>query len=317
MSISSEQANKASCAFIFPGQGAQTVGMGLDLISSSSAAKEVFDQVDEALGVDISKIIFEGPEDDLRKTINAQPAILAMSLACLRAMEEFLGKENMPQPSLVAGHSLGQYTALVVSGALGLTVAARLVRERGRLMQYAAELTEGGMAAIIGMKDEDIDTICQETGTEVSNLNAPGQTVISGELKAVSQAIELAEARGARRAIPLPVAGAFHSKLMDPAQQGLNEAIEGIHLGDADIPIIANSTGLPIDDAQSIKRELVESLCSPVRWRESVAYMASSGINTFYEIGPGKALNGMVSRIQDGATIINVGDWDNVQSLAS
>ena len=312
---STGQNNKTDCAFIFPGQGAQVVGMGLDLISSSNAAKEVFYQVDEALGVSISKIIFEGPEDDLRKTINAQPGILAMSLACLKAMEEFLGAD-MPQPSLVAGHSLGQYTALVVSGALDLTMAARLVRERGRLMQYAAELTDGGMAAIIGMEDEDIDAICEETGTEVSNLNAPGQTVISGESEAVSNAIELAEARGARRAISLPVAGAFHSRLMNPAQKGLNEVIDGIHLGDADIPIIANSTGLPINDSESIKRELVESLCSPVRWRESISYMASRSINTFYEIGPGKALSGMVSRIQDGAIVINVGDWDNVQSLA-
>lgn len=312
---STGQNNKTDCAFIFPGQGAQVVGMGLDLISSSNAAKEVFYQVDEALGVSISKIIFEGPEDDLRKTINAQPGILAMSLACLRAMEEFLGAD-MPQPSLVAGHSLGQYTALVVSGALDLTMAARLVRERGRLMQYAAELTDGGMAAIIGMEDEDIDAICEETGTEVSNLNAPGQTVISGESEAISNAIELAEARGARRAISLPVAGAFHSRLMNPAQKGLNEVIDGIHLGDADIPIIANSTGLPINDSESIKRELVESLCSPVRWRESISYMASRSINTFYEIGPGKALSGMVSRIQDGAIVINVGDWDNVQSLA-
>ena len=312
---STGQNNKTDCAFIFPGQGAQVVGMGLDLISSSNAAKEVFYQVDEALGVSISKIIFEGPEDDLRKTINAQPGILAMSLACLKAMEEFLGAD-MPQPSLVAGHSLGQYTALVVSGALDLTMAARLVRERGRLMQYAAELTDGGMAAIIGMEDEDIDAICEETGTEVSNLNAPGQTVISGESEAVSNAIELAEARGARRAISLPVAGAFHSRLMNPAQKGLNEVIDGMHLGDADIPIIANSTGLPINDSESIKRELVESLCSPVRWRESISYMASRSINTFYEIGPGKALSGMVSRIQDGAIVINVGDWDNVQSLA-
>lgn len=316
MNISSGQTNKASCAFIFPGQGAQTVGMGLDLISSSSAAKEVFDQVDEAIGVSISRIVFQGPEEDLRKTINAQPGILAMSLACLRAMEEFLGAENMPQPSLIAGHSLGQYTALVASGALDLTIAARLVRERGRLMQYAADLTDGGMAAIIGMKDEDIDAICEETGTEVSNLNAPGQTVISGALKAVSNAIELAEARGARRAIPLPVAGAFHSKLMDPAQQGLSEALDAIHLGDANIPIIANSTGLPINDSESIKRELVESLCSPVRWRESVSYMASRDINTFYEIGPGKTLSGMVSRIQNSAIVINVGDWDNVQTLS-
>ena len=179
--------NDMICAFVFPGQGAQHVGMGLDLVSSSKAAKLVFDEVDEALGINLSTIVFKGPEEDLKNTMNTQPAILTMSIACLRAMEEILG-ESMPSPSFVAGHSLGQYTALIASKSMTLSTAAVLVRERGRLMQYASELNSGGMAALIGMEDTIIEAICSETGTEISNLNAPGQTVISGPSEAIEKA---------------------------------------------------------------------------------------------------------------------------------
>ena len=219
--------NDARYAFVFPGQGAQQIGMGLDLVASSKAAKLVFDEVDEALGINLSKIEFEGPEEDLKNTMNTQPAILTMSIACLRAMEEILGG-LMPSPSFVAGHSLGQYTALIASKSMSLSTAAVLVRERGRLMQYAAELNSGGMAALIGMEDSVIEDICSETGTEISNLNAPGQTVISGTSEAIDKAVTLATERGARRAIPLPVAGAFHSRLMKPAQEGLDMAINNV-----------------------------------------------------------------------------------------
>lgn len=307
--------NTARYAFVFPGQGAQQVGMGLDLMASSRAAKLVFDEVDEALGINLSKIVFEGPEEDLKNTMNTQPAILTMSIACLRAMEEILG-ERMPSPSFVAGHSLGQYTALIASKSMTLSTAAVLVRERGRLMQYASELSSGGMAALIGMEDSDIEDICSETGTEISNLNAPGQTVISGSSQAIEKAVTLATERGARRAIPLPVAGAFHSQLMKPAQEGLDVAIDNAVLSDPQIPIIANSTGLPLTNREEIKSELSNSLCSPVRWRDSIKYMVeTSGVQTIYEIGPGKALSGMVTRIAPDTEVRNIELLENINSL--
>ena len=307
--------NTARYAFVFPGQGAQQVGMGLDLMASSRAAKLVFDEVDEALGINLSKIVFEGPEEDLKNTMNTQPAILTMSIACLRAMEEILG-ERMPSPSFVAGHSLGQYTALIASKSMTLSTAAVLVRERGRLMQYASELSSGGMAALIGMEDSVIEDICSETGTEISNLNAPGQTVISGSSQAIEKAVTLATERGARRAIPLPVAGAFHSQLMKPAQEGLDVAIDNAVLSDPQIPIIANSTGLPLTNREEIKSELSNSLCSPVRWRDSIKYMVEpSGVQTIYEIGPGKALSGMVTRIAPDTEVRNIELLENINSL--
>ncbi len=308
--------NDARYAFVFPGQGAQQIGMGLDLVASSKAAKLVFDEVDEALGINLSKIVFEGPEEDLKNTMNTQPAILTMSIACLRAMEEILGG-LMPSPSFVAGHSLGQYTALIASKSMSLSTAAVLVRERGRLMQYAAELNSGGMAALIGMEDSVIEDICSETDTEISNLNAPGQTVISGTSEAIDKAVTLATERGARRAIPLPVAGAFHSRLMKPAQEGLDMAINNVVISDPQIPIVANSTGLPLTNSEEIKSELSASLCSPVRWRDSIEYMvATAGVQTIYEIGPGKALSGMITRISPEIEVKNIELLENINSLA-
>ena len=312
--MSSNFVKDTSYAFVFPGQGAQHVGMGMDLISSSKAAKLVFDEVDETLGINLSKILFEGPEDDLKNTMNAQPSILAMSIACLKAMEEILG-ESMPYPSFVAGHSLGQYTALVANKSLTLSGAVVLVRERGRLMQYASELNNGGMAALIGMDDTVIEDICSETGTEISNLNAPGQTVISGSVESIQQAISLATERGARRAIPLAVAGAFHSQLMKPAQHGLDLAVNNVDLQDSQTPIIVNSTGLPLTNSDEIKRELMDSLCSPVHWRDSVKYMVDAGVSKMYEIGPGKALSGMVTRISSDIDITNIETLENINSL--
>lgn len=308
--------NDMICAFVFPGQGAQHVGMGLDLVSSSKAAKLVFDEVDEALGINLSTIVFKGPEEDLKNTMNTQPAILTMSIACLRAMEEILG-ESMPSPSFVAGHSLGQYTALIASKSMTLSTAAVLVRERGRLMQYASELNSGGMAALIGMEDTIIEAICSETGTEISNLNAPGQTVISGPSEAIEKAVTLATERGARRAITLPVSGAFHSQLMKPAQEGLDMAINDVVLNDPAIPIVANSTGLPLTNREEVKQELSDSLCSPVKWRDSVRYMVeAAGVQRIFEIGPGKALSGMVNRISPDTEVVNIEVLENINSLA-
>jgi [acyl-carrier-protein] S-malonyltransferase len=302
-------------AFLFPGQGSQAVGMGLDLYQNSPAAKAVFDQVDEALGLSLSRIFFEGSEDELRKTINAQPSILTVSLACLKAMEEALGQDRMPKADLMAGHSLGEYTALVAADVLSITDAVRLVRERGRLMQYAADLREGSMAAIMGMEDADLEKICRETNTEISNTNTPDQTVISGEKSAVEKAMELANARGARRTVALAVAGAFHSRLMEPAQEGLAKIVNSLTFSDPSVPIVANCTSLPLNTAEEIKQELISGLCTCVRWKDSVQYMTQAGITTFYEIGPGKVLNGMIKRINTDAEITNIYDQESIQLL--
>jgi [acyl-carrier-protein] S-malonyltransferase len=291
--------------------------MGLELYKSSPAAKAVFDQVDEALGTPLSRIIFEGPEDELRKTVNTQPGIMAMSLACLTAMTEALGQDRMPHAALMAGHSLGEYTALVAAGALSITDGARLVRERGRLMQQAADQTKGSMAAIIGMDDAALEEVCRETGTEISNVNTQDQTVISGESAAVARAMELATARGARRTVPLAVAGAFHSRLMKPAQDGLAKVVANLTFNKPSVPIVANCTGLPLTTVQEIRRELTSGLCTCVRWKDSVGYMTQSGITTFYEIGPGKVLSGMVKRINADAEVTNVSDLESIRLLTT
>lgn len=303
-------------AFLFPGQGSQAVGMGLELYKGSPAAKAVFDEVDEALGTSVSRIFFDGPEDDLRKTVNAQPAIMAVSIACLKSMEEAL-HDRMPTAALVAGHSLGEYTALVAAGVLSITDGVRLVRERGRLMQYAAELTEGGMAAILGMAATALEEVCRETGTEISNVNTDDQIVISGEKSAVETAMLLATERGARRTVPLVVAGAFHSRLMQPAQEGLSKIIEDLSFSEPAIPVVANCTGLSINTIQEIKQELTSGLCACVKWRDSIAHMIQSGVTTFYEIGPGRALSGMVKRINEDVEVINVSDPESIKLLTA
>ena len=301
---SNASSSGAKVAFLFPGQGSQAVGMGLDLYRESAAAKAVIDEVDEALGAPLSRIIFEGPDDELRRTVNAQPGIMAVSLACLRAMEEAIGAARMPVPALVA------------AGSLSAADGVRLVRERGRLMQLAADASEGGMAAILGMEDDALEAICRETDTEISNMNTPDQTVISGAKAAVDRAMELANERGARRTVPLPVAGAFHSRLMQPAQEGLAAAVAGVALADAATPIVANCTGAPISTADEIRSELTTGLCSCVRWRDCVRHMLDSGVTVFYEIGPGRALAGMVKRIEPDAEVVNVGDLDGLRQLA-
>lgn len=303
-------------AFLFPGQGSQAVGMGLDLFQSSPGAKAVFEEADQAIGGSLSRIIFEGPEEELRKTDNTQPGILTVSIACLRAAEEALGSGRMPVPAMTAGHSLGEYTALVAAGALSLTDGVRLVRERGRLMQYASELTEGGMAAILGMEEAMLAEVCREAGTEMSNINAADQIVISGERQAVERTMELASERGARRTVPLPVAGAFHSRLMEPAQEGLAKAVNDLTIHDPAFPLIANCTGQPLTTAAEIKAELLSGLLSCVRWKDCVDTMVSAGVNDFYEIGPGRVLTGLVRRIKEDATVYNISDLESVQQLA-
>ena len=302
-------------AYLFPGQGAQAVGMGQELYDNSQAARSVFHQVDMALERPLSNLLFNGPEEELRETINAQPAIMAVSLACIKAMEEKLGPDAMPNPVLMAGHSLGEYTALAAAGVLDVAETARLVRKRGELMQEACDQRPGTMAAILGLDEMTMEEIARETGTYVSNINTSEQIVISGDRKAIANVLDLAKARGAKRVIPLRVGGAFHSGLMEPARQGLAEAIDKLTFHTPRVPIVANCTGKPLTTAESIKQELISQVCTCVQWKRSIDYMVDSGVSSFVEIGPGKTLSGMVKRIDKNASVSSVGDIDSILSL--
>ena len=311
----SADARGPQVAYLFPGQGAQAVGMGRDLYDSSQAAREVFEEIDDALGRSLTRVMFEGPEDDLRQTVNAQPGIMAVSLACVKAMEHELGVDNMPEPVVMAGHSLGEYTALAVGGALGIDQTALLVQERGRLMQEACDRNPGTMAAIIGLDQVALQEVARETGVWISNVNTGEQIVISGERMAVARAMDLCEARGAKKVIGLRVGGAFHSGLMEPARAGLIEAIERMDFRDSRVPIVANCTGTPMTADRDIKNELVAQVCGTVQWKGTIEYMVGAGVDSFLEIGPGRALSGMVKRIDRRASISNVTDLDSILSL--
>jgi len=289
--------------------------MGLDLYETFPAARRVFQEADEELGLPLSRLCFEGPEDTLRQTINAQPAIMTVSLACLQAaLEEGCLRE--PPAAFMAGHSLGEYTALVAAGALGFRDGLRLVRERGRLMQEAGERVPGGMAAIIGLPEDKVTELCYQTRAEICNLNSPGQAVIGGTLEAVDRAIGEAKARGARQAIRLNVSGAFHSSLMGPAAEGMAEAVARTPFADAQTPIVANSTAQPITSAEAIRRELLEQFRRPVLWQRSVEYMIENGVTTFVEIGPGRVLTALIRRIDGSANTKNVGNVPSVRREA-
>ena len=294
----------STVAWVFPGQGSQKVGSGRDLYEASPAARRVFQRADAALGFLLSELCFHGPENILRQTINAQPAIVAVSLACLEAAREagLLARSA----AFVAGHSLGEYSALVAAGALDIEDGLRLVRERGRLMQMASEERPGTMAAILGLDEETAAALCRETGAQVCNLNAPGQIVIGGTLAAVEASLDLARQRGARRAIPLNVSGAFHTNLMTPAVKGMARALERVALREPRVPVLANGSARPLTSARQVRDELLYQLDHPVQWQRSVEYMASAGVDTFIELGPGQVLTGLVSRIVPGARLINI-----------
>jgi [acyl-carrier-protein] S-malonyltransferase len=311
----SEEDRAGALAWVFPGQGSQQVGMGLDLHQSFPAARRVFQEADEALGLPLSRLCFEGPEDTLRQTINAQPAIMTVSLACLQAALEAGGLQEQPA-AFMAGHSLGEYTALVAAGALTLADGLRLVRERGRLMQEAGERVPGAMAAIIGLPEDKVTELCYHTRAEVCNLNSPGQAVIGGTLDAVTRAIEEAKARGARQAIRLNVSGAFHSSLMRPAAEGMTKAVARTPFADAQPPIVANSTAQAITTAEAIKHELLEQFRRPVLWQRSVEYMIENGVTTFVEIGPGRVLTALIRRIDGNASTKNISDAPSIRKEA-
>jgi [acyl-carrier-protein] S-malonyltransferase len=324
-------------AFLFPGQGSQAVGMGADVFAASPAARHVFESADKAIGLSLSTICFQGPDDILRETINTQPAIVTVSLALLAALQEALTEHasswSSPlTPNYAAGHSVGEYTALVTSGALHLQDAIRLVRERGRLMHYEGTVCPGGMAAIIGLDAEILQQVCQDTTSQsvanlaeishpglgqvsVANFNAPGQIVISGEQAALDLAMQQAKERGAKRVIPLAVSGAFHSPVMQPATDGLAEAIKSTEEHDATIPIIGNIHATPLIGAQAIRNELTQQIAAPVQWIQTIEYLVNAGVTVFIEIGPGQALSGMVKRIAKGVTTLNVSNTADIEKV--
>lgn len=292
-------------AFIFPGQGSQAVGMGLDLFENSPPARQVFEEANDALGFPLSELCFRGPEEKLRQTLNTQPAVMTASLACLKAA---FGNGNGIQPAFVAGHSLGEFTAMVAAGVLSLSDGIRLVQERARLMQDAGEKCPGGMAAVIGLDLISLEEVCQETGTQIANLNSPEQTVISGTKNGLAWAMDLAKARGAKRVIRLDVSGAFHSYLMETAAGGLAEAVSRFKFCNPLIPIVANTTGYPKSTAAEVKEGIIQQVCGCVRWQSSIEYMVDAGVDTFIEIGPGKVLTGLIRRINNDVNVLNIND---------
>jgi [acyl-carrier-protein] S-malonyltransferase len=302
-------------AYVFPGQGSQSTGMGLDLYNSYASAREVFDEADACLGFSLSRLCFEGPGEELTKTHNVQPAILVVSVACLKALEN-TAIADLPLPAFAAGHSLGEYTALVAAGVLGLTDAVLLVRERGRLMYEAGLRNPGSMLAVIGLDEETVKDICVQTGTEISNINCPGQIVISGAAQALAEASRLTKTRGARAVIPLKVSGAFHSALMEPVIAEFSKIVSNVRFRSPNIPVISNVTARPLTDVDSIKKELVKQLRNCIQWQRSVEYMTCSGVATFYEIGPGRVLSGLIRRIDSGLRIFNISGIEDIAQLA-
>ena len=287
-----------SSIYVFPGQGAQTVGMGLELYQTNAGARAVFDETDAVLGEKLSDIIFNGPIETLTLTANVQPAILATSIAMFRA-------GNFPKPDFVAGHSLGEYTALCAAGALSLADAIKLVRLRGESMQNAVPMGQGAMAVIIGLEYDDLKKVCEQTEAEtgavcdIANDNCPGQIVISGANSAIERAMELAKEAGARRAMKLALSVPPHSRLMEPVVDIMKKALDTVEMKTPVVPIISNKTCQPISDVNEIKDALLYQITHGVRWRESVLSMVDLGIDDLTEIGPGEALIGMVKRTTD------------------
>lgn len=295
-------------AFLFPGQGSQTVGMGKSLADSHEIVKSFFHKADEKLNFNLSNLIFEGPQEELTLTTNAQPALLTTSIAVL----EFF-KQSGIQPDFVAGHSLGEYTALVAAGAISFEDGVYAVRKRGEFMEEAVPNGEGTMAAVLGLDREALGTVTAEVTKEgnsvqLANLNCPGQIVISGTRRGVELASEKAKETGAKRVMPLVVSGPFHSELMKPAAEKFKTVLEEIEVKNAEIPVIANVTAEEMTSSTDIKEKLIEQLYSPVLWEDSVQKMISLGVDTFIEIGPGKVLSGLVKKINKGVRIFAVSD---------
>jgi [acyl-carrier-protein] S-malonyltransferase len=299
-------------AYIFPGQGSQSAGMGKDLSEKYPASREVFEEADDALGFAISRLCFEGTAEELQLTENTQPAILTTSIAALRAIEA----EGLPAPGVVAGHSLGEYSALVAAGALSLTDAVRTVRLRGRFMQEAVPVGTGAMAAVMGADLSTVEEACAEArGDEVcspANINSPNQIVIAGNAEAVDRAVAVLKERFAKRAIKLNVSAPFHCQLMMPAQERLAAELEKIEFNDLRLPLITNVDAARITRGEEARASLIRQVSSPVRWLESVQLLIEEGARTFVEVGPGKVLSGLVRQIERGANCVNVSDAESL-----
>lgn len=301
-------------AFIFPGQGSQTVGMGKELAEKDEKAAAIFQAADERLGFSLSSIIFEGPQQTLTLTYNAQPALLTTSVALLEKV-----KETGIRPDYVAGHSLGEYTALVAAGAIPFADAVYAVRKRGEFMEEAVPAGEGTMAAVLGMEANELEAITEQVSNDgapvqLANLNCPGQIVISGSKAGVERAAQLAKEKGAKRVIPLDVSGPFHSSLMKPAAGKLADVLSTIAITNAEIPVIANVTAEPMTEKETIQQLLIEQLYSPVRWEQSVEKMIELGVDTFVEIGPGKVLSGLVKKINRNVNVYAVNDLASLEA---
>ncbi|PRX27455.1 [acyl-carrier-protein] S-malonyltransferase [Orenia metallireducens] len=299
-------------AFIFPGQGSQQVGMGADLVKEFVVAKETFKEADNALDIDVSKLCFEGPAEDLQQTSNTQPAILTASIAVYRVL-----KEKGIEPDIVAGHSLGEYSALVAAGVLDFTDAVKLVRKRGQLMEASDPSGKGTMAAIIGLNGKEVEAVCQKASTagivEPANYNCPGQIVISGEKEGVEKAAELAQEAGAKKAIILNVSGPFHSSLMESAAKELSKELEGISFNDAQVPVVTNVDAEFTTQSGDFAQALIEQISGSVRWEESIKAMIENGVDTFIEVGPGRVLKGFMRRIDRKVTALNVEDLASLE----
>ena len=302
-------------AFLFPGQGSQAIGMGKDLAERYPVGKQVFEEADDALGIKLSQLCFEGPEDQLRLTENTQPAILTVSVAALRVLNE-----KGVKPSFVAGHSLGEYSAHVAAGTISFTDAVRAVHNRGKYMQEAVPVGTGSMAAIVGMNIEAVATLCADAAQgevcEPANINSPDQIVISGSVGAIERAVRLAEERGAKRAKMLQVSAPFHCSLMKPAQERLAADLNALSFSAPQVPVIANVFAKPVEDAVSACEALIRQVTGSVNWNESIQLLIARGVQTFIEVGPGKVLSGLMRQIDRTKKAVNVEDEASLQKTA-
>ena len=308
-------------AFVFPGQGSQAVGMGRALYRAVPASRRVFDEVDEALGTPLSRLIFEGPDDELRLTEHAQPALMATSLAAVRALEAKSGRRLAELCDVVAGHSLGEYSALAAAGSLAVGDAARLLRVRGRAMQEAVPVGEGAMAAILGLELEAVERVARDASEvgvcDLANDNAPGQAVVSGSRAAVERALDLAKARGARRSVLLPVSAPFHCRLLAPAAEAVRAALADIQIGAPVVPVVTNVAARPESAPEVLRARLVEQVVARVRWREGLLAMAELGIEGIVELGAGRVLSGLAKRTQPGVAAVALGTPDEIDAFVA